>query len=97
VYGSADRRSVDCTAPEERTSRDARGPLMAIVHALLHRVRWRIFGLLFRFGCIAYLQQESVTVAAARMVPELGLSQMQIGWMESAFLIGYAVFQLPGV
>lgn len=69
---------------------------MAIAHALLHRVRWRIFGLLFGFGCIAYLQQKSVTVAAARMMPELGLSQMQIGWMESAFLIGYAAFQLPG-
>jgi MFS transporter, ACS family, glucarate transporter len=69
---------------------------MAIAHALLHRVRWRIFGLLFGFGCIAYLQQKSVTVAAAGMMPELGLSQMQIGWMESAFLIGYAAFQLPG-
>ena len=69
---------------------------MAIVDALLHRVRWRIFGLLFAFGCVAYLQQKSLTVAAARMMPELGLSQMQIGWMESAFLIGYAAFQLPG-
>lgn len=61
---------------------------MAIALALLHRVRWRIFGLLFGFGCIAYLQQKSVTIAAARMMPELGLSQMQIGWIESAFLIG---------
>ncbi len=69
---------------------------MAIAHALLHRVRWRIFGLLFGFGCIAYLQQKSITVAAAGMMPDLGLSQMQIGWMESAFLIGYAAFQLPG-
>ncbi|MBV8144494.1 MAG: MFS transporter [Gammaproteobacteria bacterium] len=69
---------------------------MPMVHALLHRVRWRIFGLLFGFGCIAFLQQKGVTVAAAGMMPELGLSQMQIGWMESAFLIGYAAFQLPG-
>jgi MFS transporter, ACS family, glucarate transporter len=69
---------------------------MTMGHALVHRVRWRIFGLLFGFGCIAYLQQKSVTVAAARMMPELGLSQMQIGWIESAFLIGYAAFQLPG-
>jgi MFS family permease len=30
------------------------------------------------------------------MMPDLGQSQMQIGWMESAFLIGYAAFQLPG-
>jgi hypothetical protein len=26
------------------------------------------------------------------MMPDLGQSQMQIGWMESAFLIGYAAF-----
>jgi ACS family glucarate transporter-like MFS transporter len=69
---------------------------MAIGYTLVHRVRWRIFGLLFGFGCIAYLQQKSVTVAAARMMPELGLSQMQIGWMESAFLLGYATLQFPG-
>jgi ACS family glucarate transporter-like MFS transporter len=63
---------------------------------LVHRVRWRIFSFLFGFGCVAYLQQKSVTVAAAGMMPDLGLSQMQIGWMESAFLFGYAAFQLPG-
>jgi ACS family glucarate transporter-like MFS transporter len=50
----------------------------------------------FAFGCIAYLQQKSVTVAAARMMPELGFSQVQIGWLEWAFLFGYAAFQLPG-
>lgn len=65
-------------------------------YALTSRVRWRIFGLLFAFGFVAYLQQKSVTVAAARMMPELGLSQMQIGWVEWAFLLGYAAFQLPG-
>jgi MFS transporter, ACS family, glucarate transporter len=67
-----------------------------MIHALLRRVRWRIFGLLFGFGYVACLQQKSVTVAAAGMMPALGLSQMQIGWIESAFLVGYAAFQLPG-
>lgn len=69
---------------------------MGVVHVFLHRVRWRIFGLLFAFAFVAFLQQKSVTVAAAGMMPALGLSQMQIGWMESAFLLGYAAFQLPG-
>jgi ACS family glucarate transporter-like MFS transporter len=63
---------------------------------LAHRIRWRIFAFLFGFGCMAYLQQKSLTVAAARMMPELGLSQMQIGWLEWAFVLGYAAFQLPG-
>ena len=67
-----------------------------LAQAIVHRIRWRIFGLLFAFGCIAYLQQKSVTVAAARMMPELGFSQVQIGWLEWAFMFGYAAFQLPG-
>jgi ACS family glucarate transporter-like MFS transporter len=65
-------------------------------YALAHRIRWRIFSMLFGFGFVAYLQQKSITVAAARMMPDLGLSQMQIGALEWAFVLGYASFQLPG-
>jgi MFS transporter, ACS family, glucarate transporter len=60
------------------------------------RIRWRIFSFLFGFGLIAYVQQKSLTIAAARMMPDLGLSQLQIGWLEQAFVIGYTLFQLPG-
>src|SRR5271169_4240389 len=59
-------------------------------------VRWWIFAFLFAMGLLAYLQSKSLTVAAERMIPELHLSQMQIGWLEQAFVIGYAIFQLPG-
>ncbi|MEA3150097.1 MAG: hypothetical protein QOD56_1036, partial [Gammaproteobacteria bacterium] len=62
----------------------------------LLRVRWRIFSFLFAFGFVAYVQQKSITVAAERMMPELGLSQLQIGWLEQAFVLGYAIFQIPG-
>jgi ACS family glucarate transporter-like MFS transporter len=59
-------------------------------------IRWRIFAFMFAFGLIAYVQQKSITVAAARMMPELGLTQLQIGWLEQAFVWGYAIFQMPG-
>jgi ACS family glucarate transporter-like MFS transporter len=70
------------------------GPTPA--YALAHRIRWRILSLLLGFGYVAYLQQKSLTVAAERMMPDLGLTQMQIGWLEWAFVLGYAAFQLPG-
>jgi MFS transporter, ACS family, glucarate transporter len=70
------------------------GPTPA--YALAHRIRWRILSLLLGFGYVAYLQQKSITVAAERMMPDLGLTQMQIGWLEWAFVLGYAAFQLPG-
>jgi MFS transporter, ACS family, glucarate transporter len=60
------------------------------------RVRWRIFLFLFAFGFIAYVQQKSLTVAAYRMMPDLGFSQIQIGGLETAFLIGYTLMQFPG-
>ncbi len=59
-------------------------------------VRWRIFGLLFAIGFLEYLQQRGLTVAAERMMPTLHFTQLQIGWLEQAFVIGYALFQLPG-
>jgi ACS family glucarate transporter-like MFS transporter len=59
-------------------------------------IRWRMFAFLFAFGFLAFVQQKSLTVAAERMMPELGLSQLQIGWLESAFVLGYTVFQIPG-
>ena len=60
------------------------------------RIRWRIFSLLFGFGFLAYLQSKTITVAADRMMPELHLSLFQISWIEWAFVVGYALFQLPG-
>jgi MFS transporter, ACS family, glucarate transporter len=70
--------------------------LNSFAHYIAIRIRWRIFTMLFGFGFVAYLQQKSITVTAARMMPELHLSQVQIGWIEEAFVIGYALFQLPG-
>ena len=67
-----------------------------LFYLLTRRVRWRMFALLFSFGCVSYLQRKSVTVAAVRMMPELHLTQMQIGWLEWAFILGYSSFQLPG-
>ena len=55
-----------------------------------------MFSFLFGFGFVAYVQQKTITVAAERMMPALNLSQLQIGALEQAFVIGYALFQIPG-
>lgn len=60
------------------------------------RVRWKIFLFLFGFGFVAYVQQRGITVASYRMMPDLGFTQMQIGWLETALLIGYTALQFPG-
>jgi sugar phosphate permease len=60
------------------------------------RVRWVIFGFLFAFTFAAYVQRTAISVASVRMMPELGLSQLQIGWLETAFLVTYTALQFPG-
>jgi sugar phosphate permease len=60
------------------------------------RVRWVIFGFLFLFTFAAYVQRTAITVAAEPMMPQLGLTQLQIGWLETAFLITYTALQFPG-
>jgi MFS family permease len=59
-------------------------------------VRWSIFACLFGFAFFAYVQRTSVAIAAERIMPELGLSQIEIGWLLTAFLVSYTVFQLAG-
>ncbi len=59
-------------------------------------VRWWIVAMLTGFGFVSYLQRINISVAAALMGPELHLSKIQIGQIFSSFLIGYAIFQIPG-
>jgi ACS family glucarate transporter-like MFS transporter len=59
-------------------------------------VRWAVLAGLFGFSFFAYVERTSIGVAADRMMPELGLSQVQVGWLFTAFLASYAAFQAPG-
>ncbi len=59
-------------------------------------VGWRIYGLLVGMSAIMYFQQRGVMIAAERIMPELSLSQMQIGWIQWAFLLAYTPSQIFG-
>jgi ACS family glucarate transporter-like MFS transporter len=62
---------------------------------LAPRIRTVIFAMLFGFAFTGYIQRSSISVAAERIMPDLGLSQVQIGWVMTAFLFTYTVFQIP--
>ena len=59
------------------------------------RVRWTIVWLLVGFSLVSYVERMNISVAAKFMVPELGLTQVQMGQIFSAFLLGYAALQIP--
>jgi ACS family glucarate transporter-like MFS transporter len=60
------------------------------------RIRWRIFSMLVGAGAVVYFQQRAISIAAERIMPELRLSQMQIGWLQWAFVLAYGLLQIPG-
>ncbi len=60
------------------------------------RTRWRILGLLLLISIITYIDRVNISVTARHMMPALGLTEMQMGQIFSAFVFGYALFQIPG-
>ena len=60
------------------------------------RVRWRILGLLFVISVVTYVDRVNISVAGKALMPAFGLSAVQMGTVFSAFVLGYALFQIPG-
>lgn len=60
------------------------------------RVRWFLVFWLFVLGAVSYLDRVNIAIAGTAMAEEYHLTQVQLGSIFSAFLIGYAFFQTPG-
>ncbi len=58
--------------------------------------RWKILALLTLISIITYVDRVNISVAARQMMPALGFDQLQMGYIFSAFVLGYAIFQIPG-
>lgn len=58
-------------------------------------VRAGILPLLWGFAFLSYLLRTNIAVAQQYMARELRLSDLQIGYVFSAFLIAYTIFQVP--
>jgi ACS family glucarate transporter-like MFS transporter len=59
-------------------------------------VRWRIAGLLLMVVTLTFVDRFNMNVAAKYIQREFSLSNVQIGSLLSAFVLGYALFQAPG-
>lgn len=60
------------------------------------RVRWFLVFGLFLLSAVAYLDRVNISIAGSSIAAEYHLSNQQLGWIFSAFLIGYALFQTTG-
>ena len=59
-------------------------------------LRWFLVFWLFILSAVSFLDRVNVSVAGSSIAKEFGLSQVQLGWVFSAFLWGYALFQTLG-
>ncbi|MBM0106650.1 MFS transporter [Steroidobacter sp. S1-65] len=58
-------------------------------------VRFLLVFLLFLLSTVAFLDRTNISIAGVALAQEYALTQIQLGWVFSAFLLGYAGFQIP--
>ncbi len=59
------------------------------------KVRYFLAFWLFVLSAVAFLDRTNISIAGFHISHEYGLGNQHLGWIFSAFLIGYAGFQIP--
>lgn len=68
-----------------------------IMKSLLRgRLRWFLIIWMFVMSAIAYLDRVNLSIAAQAMQKDFGITDVELGWIFSAFVAGYALCQAPG-
>jgi ACS family glucarate transporter-like MFS transporter len=57
--------------------------------------RHKVLGMLFLVSVITYLDRISISAAAPRIKEDLGLTTAQMGYIFSAFVLAYGLFEIP--
>jgi len=60
------------------------------------RIRWILIFWMFIISAIAYLDRVNISIAGSSIAKDYGLDNIQLGWVFSAFVLAYALFQAPG-
>ncbi len=59
-------------------------------------IRWLLVFWLFLLSAVSFLDRVNISIAGASIASDYNLSNVQLGFVFSAFLLGYALFQTPG-
>src|ERR1700681_2555395 len=59
------------------------------------RVRWFLIAWLFVLSAVAFLDRVNLSVAGSSLAGEYRLTDVQLGFLSTVFLLGYALFQTP--
>src|SRR6478752_10504008 len=60
------------------------------------RIRWFLVFWLFVLSAVAFLDRVNISIAGSSIASDYHLTNVELGWVFSAFLAGYALFQTLG-
>src|SRR5262249_17586208 len=60
-----------------------------------HMVRYHLVLLIFLVSMVVNLDRTNIAIAGTYLADDYHITKIQLGWVFSAFMIGYAVFQIP--
>jgi ACS family glucarate transporter-like MFS transporter len=59
------------------------------------KVRYLLIMWVFMISAIVYLDRTNISIAGLSIAKDYGIGKIELGWVFSAFLLGYAGFQIP--
>ncbi|HTZ72694.1 MAG TPA: MFS transporter [Candidatus Aquilonibacter sp.] len=59
------------------------------------KIRWVLVGWMFVIASIIFVDRVNISVAGKDIITQFHLTNVQLGSVSSAFLLGYALFQVP--
>ncbi len=60
-----------------------------------NRIRYLLIMLIFLVSAVVYIDRTNITVSGLELARDYGIGKVELGWVFSAFLLGYAAFQIP--
>src|SRR5476651_931166 len=60
-----------------------------------YRVRYLLVLLIFVVSAVVNLDRTNIAIAGSYLAADYRISNIQLGWVFSAFMIGYAAVQIP--
>ncbi len=67
-----------------------------MTHSSTSHVRWFLIFWLFVLSAVAFLDRVNISIAGTSIASDYDLTNVELGWVFSAFLAGYALFQTLG-
>src|ERR1700761_4536259 len=60
-----------------------------------NKIRYLLIILIFFVSAVVYIDRSNISIAGTYLAADYGIDKIQLGWVFSAFLLGYAAFQIP--